>query len=153
MTGIHRKTKCNSNFNTPGKLKVHKLEKHQEDYYPCDHYKFKAESIKALDVHIASFHQSKRSKDVDMQSLKNRSPCNFSDPAHTSKCCDRVPGPPCKYFIQKERLQNGPYRNWLDSECFFEELCKFSRYAAFKNNVAISKPVGIFIMMGATKIF
>ena len=130
-TNIHRKTKhtcakCSSTFNTSSKLKEHKTKKHQEDIYPCDHCKFKAESIKALDAHISAIHKTRRSKDVDMRSLKNRIPCNFSDPGHTSECCDRVPGPPRKYFTQKERLQNGPCKNWLDSECFYEELCKFS---------------------------
>ena len=75
---------------------------------------------------IEKYHPSKRSKNIDMRSLKNRSPCNFSDPSHTNECCDRVPGPPHKVFTQKQRLQNGPCKNWNESRCSFTELCKFA---------------------------
>ena len=115
---------CKYSFNTQSKLREHKEKKHQEDIYPCDHCKFKADSIRSLDIHIVAYHQSKRSKDIDMRSLKNRTPCNFSDPLHTNECCDRVPGPPPKFLTQEQRLKNGPCKDWLESECNF--FCKFA---------------------------
>ena len=37
---------CKYSFNTQIKLREHKEKKHQEDIYPCDHCKFKADSIR-----------------------------------------------------------------------------------------------------------
>ena len=128
---IHKRTKhscskCSYSFNSQIKLKEHMSKKHQEDCYPCDHCKFKADNITILDSHILRTHPAKSKKDTDIRKLENRQPCNFIDPAHSKDCCDRVPGPPRKYYTQKERLQNGPCRNWMESECQFYELCKFA---------------------------
>ena len=128
----HKRTKytcniCNSSFNSASKLSEHMNKKHQENVFPCDHCKFKSNGLSSLDTHIAASHPA--NKDIDIRQLKNRSPCNFTDPSHSPDCCDRVPGPPRKYYTQKERLQNGPCRNWIESECKFFELCKFAHIA------------------------
>ena len=125
----HTCTKCSFRFNSASKLKDHMSKKHQEHVYPCDHCKFKFDSISSLDNHIETRHTGNLNKNKDIRQLKNRSPCNFTAPSHSKECCDRVPGPPPKYYTQKERLQNGPCRNWNESECKFYELCKFAHIA------------------------
>ena len=125
---IHKRTKhacskCSYSFNSITKLKEHMTKKHQENCYSCDHCKFRANSLTTLDAHIQRTHKS---KNIDIRRLENRVPCDFTDPAHSQDCCDRVPGPPRKYFTHKERLQNGPCKNWVEYDCKFYELCKFA---------------------------
>ena len=122
----HSCSKCNICLNSASKLSEHMSKKHQENVYPCDQCGFKADSIPSLDHHIEGSHTGNRNKNTDIRQLRNRSPCNFTERSHSKDCCDRVPGPPAKYYTQKERLQNGPCRNWVESECSYYELCKFA---------------------------
>merc|ERR1712079_430951 len=130
-TNVHKRTKhtctkCNFNFDSPNKLRELISRMHKKSSYPCDQCRFKAESLSELDTHIDSSHRIIRNKNSDIRDLRNRSPCNFTDPAHTKDCCDRTPGPPRRVFTRQERLKNGPCRNWTESVCNFSELCKFA---------------------------
>ena len=119
----HSCPKCNIRLNS---AREHMSKKHQENVFPCDQCGFRSDSIPNLDNHTEGSHPRNRNKNIDIRQLRNRSPCNFTDCSHSKDCCDRVPGPPVKYYTQKERLQNGPCRNWVESECSFYELCKYA---------------------------
>ena len=61
-----------------------------------------------------------------MRDLSDRQPCNFTEPSHSDKCCNRESGPPRKFFTREQRLKNGPCFHWNNSVCRYLDFCKFA---------------------------
>ena len=92
---VHMKSKyhcdlCTNYFTKPESLNEHKARKHNFGLYPCNECGHKATSFDNLDEHIKQYHgDSRRDKNIDMRDLSDRTPCDPTNPNHTSECCDR----------------------------------------------------------------
>ena len=128
---IHKQTKfkcnvCLSSFKTKTTLQDH-LKSHKPDTFPCDYCGHKADSLSKLDDHIETYHRiNKSGKPSNAPDSKNKAPCDFKSPQHSSSCCDRDQGKPMKIFTPKQRLENGPCQNWNKNACGFSDLCRFA---------------------------
>ena len=108
-------------------LSDHIKSEHKPISIHCDYCGHKADSISSLDTHIEGYHRIKKSgNSANVQELKNKTPCDFKSPQHSSSCCDRDQGKPMRIFTPQERLENGACRNWNEDICRFSDLCRFA---------------------------
>ena len=124
----HKQTKfpcrtCGKSFKTNKLLREHINSNHTTPFYPCDYCGHKASSFETLDKHIETFHRISKSNSKNDFS---KSPCDYKSPQHKSSCCDRDQGKKMKIYTPKERIDNGPCRNWNENVCRFTDLCKFA---------------------------
>ena len=96
-------------------------------------------------MHIVAVHPSykkpastekQRRKDFDIRDVRDKKPCNPSDPMHTNNCCDRKPRQESKLYSETEKEMNGPCRLWNNGNCSFSDSCKFLHVEIchFQNN-------------------
>ena len=127
IQSIHNVTKhscnlCQKTFSNLGNLKRH-IKSHQtEQTYNCDYCGYKAGGLGVLDEHIETYHRIKKASNTRF----SNAPCDFRNPTHSSKCCDRDQGPKMKIYTPEQRINNGPYRNWNENFCRFSELCMYA---------------------------
>ena len=134
---VHKKSKfscdkCNTTYPSSRKLQDHKQHKHSDiSWYPCDYCGFKCANVDDLDSHIETVHKSdnqsnkrQRRKDFEIRDVRNKKPCDPSDPRHSNRCCDRKSSYETNYYTSEEKEKNGPCRAWNDGYCSFSN-CKF----------------------------
>ena len=137
ILSIHNVTKhscnlCLKTFSNLGNLKKHIKSHNTEQTYNCDYCGYKAVGLGVLDEHIETYHKIKKISNTKF----NNDPCDFRNPSHSSKCCDRDQGPKMKIFTPEQRINNGPCKNWNENFCRFSDLCMYAHIepCRFQNN-------------------
>ena len=108
--------KCPKVFNTQAELHMHIKIHNTQNNFPCDYCGFKANSLHFLDVHLKSFHKihEQRSNNNSKSRLNNQYDANMQHSARTTN------------YTSRERIQNGPCRQYNNGVCRFESACKYA---------------------------